>query len=287
MVVRFYSSTAQVSALTGSITNASTTITLTTVSGWPTSTPFTAVIDPDTPSAEVVNVSATAGTTYTIQRGIDGTSAASHNASAVVRHMASARDFADSRAHENATANVHGIGGSASLVGTTTTQTLTNKTLTSPVINGATFDNIAPMSAWTTFTPTLQGAGGSPVTGTPAAFNTGRYMKIGRLAHVHMETSGSAGMIIPGGDSTPITWNVPGTLAPRNLSGGAAAVLYAGGVAINFIFGLGSGPATYTNSQTGFIGWYTASGGGLTSFNGTNLKAAYPISLDLMYECAL
>lgn len=283
MVVRFYSSVAQVSALVGSITNVATTMTLTTVSGWPTSTPFTAVIDPDTPTAEIVNVSATAGTTYTIQRGIDGTSATSHNASAVVRHMASARDFADSRSHENATADVHGIGPSASLVGTTTTQTLTNKTLTSPVINGGTFDNIGPLGSWTTFTPVLQTSGGS-VTGTPPATNNGRYIKVGRQVTLFMELIGNGGMVFPGGDSQTVYWNVPAQLAPRNPSGSG---VYIGGTAVfNALLALSPALSAYTNGTPGFTIWYPSSGGGYTTIQGSNIKAGYPLSHSITYESA-
>ena len=312
MTVRFYSSIAQETQLTGSITNVSTTIVVTAVTGFPSSTPYTLAIDYNTASEELVTVTGTSGTTLTVTRGSDGTSAISHNAGAKVRHVSSARDFSDSRSHENATTDIHGVPPGASLVSTTGTQTLTNKTIsggtvsgaaisggaftgainssanitggtyTLSTINSATFNNIGPLGAWTTFTPTLQTAGGN-ITGTPAAFNTGRYIKVGRYATVHMETSGSAGMVIPGGDSSSIIWNVPAILAPRNPA--STVVLGAGNSTINFILGIGFGPAIYTNSLTGFVAMYISSGA-YVDFNGTNLKAGYPVSLDLQYETA-
>lgn len=316
MTVRFYSSIAQETQLTGSITGVSTTMVVAAVTGFPSSTPYTLAVGYNTVSEELVTVTGTSGTTLTITRGSDGTSAIAHNTGDKVRHVSSARDFADSRSHENATTDIHGVPPGAAIVATTGAQAISGKTfststwsggtingtiaaaggtfnggtfvlptLTSPIINNPVINTITPLGAWTTFTPTLQGAGGSPVTGTAATFNNGRFMKVGRAAHVHIETSGSAGMVIPGGNSSPITWNLPATLAPRNpvdpsvaLSGGTAS--------INFIFGLGLGHSIYTSAQTGFIVWYTTTNGASTTFDGTALKAGYPVSMDLTYECA-
>jgi hypothetical protein len=71
------------------------------LSGYPNQFPFTAIIDPDTASEEVVEVSAAAGTTLTVTRGVDGTSGVSHNAGAVFRHGVSARDFDEANAFVN------------------------------------------------------------------------------------------------------------------------------------------------------------------------------------------
>lgn len=280
MTVRFYSSVAQISSLTAPITNVATTMTLTTVSGWPVTTPFTAVIDPDTPNAEIVNVSATAGPVYTIQRGIDGSSAIAHNGGAVVRHMATARDFSDSRSHENASADVHGIGGSAAIVGTTNVQTLTNKTLTSPVINGATFDNIGPLGAYTNFVPTVRTASGNVV----GAFtsNSGRFTKTGRTASVTIETVGNAGLTIPGGDSSAIIWRVPANLTGRTLP--LNVVMPTGRVIINAGLGLIFGDVAYNNTSATDFTVYKSDG---TFFDGTDLKTGALVTINMFaYECA-
>lgn len=131
---RYYSATAQPTVLTAAITPSTLVITVQQTVGFPVSVPYILALDYNSPSEEVVLVTAQAGTSLTITRAYDGTSAASHNAGAAVRHTWTALDGTDSRVHEGSTANVHGVTGN--LVGETSTQTLTNKTLTSPVITG-------------------------------------------------------------------------------------------------------------------------------------------------------
>jgi hypothetical protein len=66
-------------ALAGAINPATTTITITAASGFPASPPFKIRIDD-----EVMNVTAVAGATWTVSRGIDGTTAVPHALSASV-----------------------------------------------------------------------------------------------------------------------------------------------------------------------------------------------------------
>ena len=101
MARRYYSSTAVATTLSASANNSTTSITVTALSGYPAQFPYTAIIDPDTASEEVVTVTAAAGTTLTVTRGVDGTSAVSHNAGAVFRHGVSARDFDEANAFVN------------------------------------------------------------------------------------------------------------------------------------------------------------------------------------------
>lgn len=129
MTVRYYSSTASETTLVGSITNVSTSITVGSVVGLPPLTPFTLALDYESSTEELVECTAKAGTMLTITRGIDGTSATSHNAGARVRHVSSARDFSDSRSHENADTEIHGLGPGEEIVGTEKVQSLENKTL--------------------------------------------------------------------------------------------------------------------------------------------------------------
>lgn len=129
MATRYYSSVAAETTLVASITNANTSIELVSVTGLPALTPFTLALDYEAATEELVEVTAVAGTTLTVTRAIDGTSAAPHNAGSRVRHVSSARDFADSRTHEETDTNVHGTGVGSAVVGTTDTQTLENKTL--------------------------------------------------------------------------------------------------------------------------------------------------------------
>ena len=101
MARRYYSSTAVATTLSASANNSTTSITVAALTGYPAQTPFTAIIDPDTASEEVVEVTNVSGTTLTVTRGVDGTSAVSHNAGAVFRHGVSARDFDEANAFVN------------------------------------------------------------------------------------------------------------------------------------------------------------------------------------------
>ena len=138
MTTRNYSSRSQQTTLTGAVTAGATSMVV--VSGAslmggvtiPGGTTFTIVLDPDTAIEEIVDATAVSTNTFTITRAIDGSSAQAHSAGAVARHMAIGRDYREANTHIESTTGVHGATGA--VVGTTDTQTLTNKTLTSPTI---------------------------------------------------------------------------------------------------------------------------------------------------------
>ena len=175
---RYYSSTAVETSLQSSIGaqsqgQSNTSFIVASISGFPTSYPYTLIVDPDTSKEEVVTVTAGNGTTLTVTRGSDNTQAVAHSAGAVVRHGVSGRDFRESQNHMAARGydidetilvaanqtHVHGIAtGDGVIVGTLKAQTLASKTLTTPTINGATLTG--------TVTSTATISGGTFTSGT-------------------------------------------------------------------------------------------------------------------------
>jgi hypothetical protein len=128
---------------------------------------YTVVIDPDTALEEIVDVSNYAsGNTLTIARGIDGSTGVAHSAGAVIRHMVIGRDLTEANTHTENTTTAHGVTGA--VVGTTNTQTLTNKTIdtASNTITGAvTLTGTQTLTNKTLTSPTLT----TPALGTPAS----------------------------------------------------------------------------------------------------------------------
>lgn len=134
-------------------TTAELTIECDDLSNYPTGAagPFYIVIDRGLVSEEKILCSSRSSNTITVYesglttgRGADGTTVLAHAIGAEVEHVFTATDADEANLHVNSTSGVHGASGS--IVGTTDTQTLTNKTL-----SGAT------MSGVTTFTGTTEG----------------------------------------------------------------------------------------------------------------------------------
>ena len=157
MTTRKYTSRSQQTTLSSAVTSGATVIPVvaaTTLLGGATISAgqtMTVVIDPDTALEEVIDIysaggNPVSGNNLTVTRAIDGSTAQDHAAGAVIRHMIIGRDLREANTHIEASAayndgtgthTLHGLSGSdGSLVGTAATQTLTNKTLTSPTISG-------------------------------------------------------------------------------------------------------------------------------------------------------
>jgi hypothetical protein len=180
---RNFSATAIETTLVNSMTSAATgdttsSVSIVSASGFPSTVPYTLILGPDTNKEEVVTVTAASSTTLTITRGQDNTQAVAHAAGTSVRHGVSARDFKEEQTHQAARGydadtailsnagltHVHGlVTGDGSVVGADQSVTLTRKTLTTPVINGAT------LTGTVTSTASIVISGAGTITGLSSA----------------------------------------------------------------------------------------------------------------------
>lgn len=168
---RYFSSTAVQTQLANGITAGATNLTVNAATGYPVTYPFTLIVDLGTDSEEIMDVTGATGSTFTVTRGVDGTTPLAHSVGAAVVHGASARDHRESQAHIAATGGVHGIAPASSVVGTTDTQALSNKTLAAPTITGGTLGS-STINTPTINTPAVTGGTWSAGTISGATVNT-------------------------------------------------------------------------------------------------------------------
>ena len=151
MTTRKYQSRSQKTTLSSPLAAGASSMTVNSgstlaVTAIPNGQTYTVVIDPDTSLEEVVDITNwSSGNTFTISRGVDGSSDVAHSAGAVVRHMAVGRDYREANTHIEASTAVHGLASGVAVVGDTAAQTLTNKTIVagSNTITGITSAMIA------------------------------------------------------------------------------------------------------------------------------------------------
>jgi len=101
MARRYFSSIAEATTLDSSVSDSDTSITVDALVGYPSQLPWTAIIDRDTTDEEIVEVTGVAGTTVTVVRGVDGSTAKSHSSGAVFQHGVTGRDFEELNTYIN------------------------------------------------------------------------------------------------------------------------------------------------------------------------------------------
>lgn len=167
--------------LTSGITNTTNPITVSSSSSWP-STPFTAILGIGTSLQEAIDVTAVVGTTWTVTRGIDGTTAVAHPTNETVTMSAIGRDYREPRSHidsagptDASSHAVHGLTNIAGnvVVGLKETQTLSNKTIDSAIYTG---NQAMSTSSWL-------GSGGITNNGTTDWFNVKAQGALGDGVH--------------------------------------------------------------------------------------------------------
>lgn len=123
---RHFTNSAARASLQVAIDAAATAFTISSSTGFP-AVPFTATLDYEGPTEEIVLVTGLSGTTVTnCIRGYDSTAAQAHALGEAFVHTLIALDLDEANQHTSGTAG-HGTAGD--IVGTTDAQTLTNKTL--------------------------------------------------------------------------------------------------------------------------------------------------------------
>lgn len=194
-----YASNVPQTNIPAGVSAAATLWTVASSTGWP-SPPFTAVLDIGTAVQEPVDVGAVAGANWSsITRAIDSTTAFVHGPACTVTFGVTGRDFRESRSHIDASTNVHGLTGGAAVVGDITAQTLTNKTINSPVI-------VTPAITQATFS-----AGSAAI---PAVINGAPAQSVDMFqvvpnaspnAALKVDSQGRVVVIGPGGTNVPFT----------------------------------------------------------------------------------
>lgn len=256
---RKYSNISKTMSLTTSIGISDVVIIVNDATGLPITFPYNLALEIDTANIEIVLVTSATSNNLTVSRGQEDTPARPHSTGATATHVATALDFQDMVNHIEGTTNVHGVGAGNALVGTGSTQTLTNKTMSgasntfsnipgsaianSPVFHNAIIDNAAATTSPALITETLSGSTAStqlvrvrngataieivPGDGTVTTGNFINAQDLGSVSKFKVTRAGditTAGTIVASGTGLS---SLAGALTTKNLTvtqGDAAAV---------------------------------------------------------------
>lgn len=293
---RNYSATAVETTLSGAIVSQSsgdsnTSFTVASTSGFPASFPYTLLVDPDTNKEEVLTVTAGSGTTLTVTRGQDGTSAPAHAAGSTVRHAVSAREFKELQTHiaargfvsdsgilSGVDTHVHGIvSGEGDVVGTAKTQTLTNKTLSGTVTSTAATFTGGTFSSGTITSATITSSTITSAT-IVAPYITGSIVLEGTTDDAHettitTEPTADRTITLPDATGTVVLLDNAATVSNKTLSSNTlGSDLAAGGYKVT---GLGTPSANSDAATKSYVDTQVA-----------NLVDSAPGTLDTLNELA-
>lgn len=135
MAVRNYSNITNVGTLSAAVGTGETTLPIN--GGWSNlpAFPFYVIVDRGNSLEECMLATSGNATALDVTRGYDGSPTSSHGSGATIEVAVLAEFFNKADQHTEASTNVHGLSGGAGVVGTTSTQTLTNKTINSSVLS--------------------------------------------------------------------------------------------------------------------------------------------------------
>ena len=157
--------------LTSAILAGTTSISVQSSSGFP-ATPFTAAFALGQSTQEPFDVTNVSGTTWTIVRAIDNTTAFAQASNTTITHVDIGRDFREARSHIDAVGPTDSTG--KSVHGLTTASSVVVGTLDTQPVDNKTYLGISGLTGATTKTRYVGGtAGGPPASGT---FNTGDHV---------------------------------------------------------------------------------------------------------------
>jgi len=250
MAVRKFSSISVETTLASGISNSATSMTVASGTGSAllggvtitAGDQFTVALDPDTNNEEIVFVTAASSDTFTITRGRAGSSAVTHAAGATVKHVLTSDDLTWFESNTSPVPSWAFSGSSSgtttlvatavaagtltlpavtdTIVGLTATQTLTNKTLTSPTINDARQNLTLNAQTGTTYTlvltdngrlVTLNNAAAITVTvplNSSVAYATGAIINLQQIGAGQVTVAGASGVTVNGtGTKTRAQWS--------------------------------------------------------------------------------
>lgn len=263
MSTRHYIDSAPDTTLPAPIDNSVASFNVNSLVGFPTSTPWTATLDLGTSSAETILVTSVIGTTLGVTRNFDGNGAFSHGSSSTLTHTAVALDYSEANTHVNATTGVHGTTGA--LVGTTGAQTISDKTLVTPIVQSPAITGGATVAG------ALAVTGNSTLTGTLHVTSTTTVdggVTVGGPAHLEGAVTADSTVHATGVVTTVDDVNVGGDMV---VTGTVTASSFIGLPAASSV---PSGAVTMFGGTTTPTGWLTCDGSAVSRTTFANLFTA-------------